>query len=243
MIKDSLFAPLDEDLYLARIGGGNETEVYATDNQRYVVKVKSGSEDIRTNSLAEAFAEAQQLHVTAKQIARAIDPQHHVANYIIVAKSAIGHCQPIVIQPYFRHAQPLFEVNYDDLSFAEKRRVRHQLLDLIRCSVRVFFKEGWMPDLYGRISTSKSERTRLKSWHMLPWRLWSFLIQRNLLRSHNLMLTPDSRVILVDYDPMQHGRFYQWIYYRVRLMLFLRDLIVLWAVLFSWDSGKTDVES
>ena len=38
---DQVFAPLDRDLALERIAGGNETEVYRTDDQRYVVKLKS----------------------------------------------------------------------------------------------------------------------------------------------------------------------------------------------------------
>ena len=37
---DDVFAPLDDDHVLQRLAGGNETEVYKTDDQRYVVKVK-----------------------------------------------------------------------------------------------------------------------------------------------------------------------------------------------------------
>ena len=86
-----------------------------------------------------------------------------------------------------------------------------------------------MPDLYGRLSSSRSERERLNRWYMLPWRLWSFLFKRNLLRAHNLMLTaaPDRRVILVDYDPVTRGWFYQFVYYNVRLWLFWRDLLLI----------------
>ncbi len=80
-----------------------------------------------------------------------------------------------------------------------------------------------MPDLYGRASTSKAERKRLNTWRMLPWRLWSFFVQRNLLRSHNLLLTaaPERRLILVDYDAVPHSKLYQFFYYMVRLLLFL----------------------
>ena len=61
-----------------------------------------------------------------------------------------------------------------------------------------------MPDLYGRTSRSSAEREQLNRWYMLPWRVWSFAIQRNLLRAHNLMqmTSPGNRVILVDYDPV-----------------------------------------
>ena len=38
---DAIFAPIDHDLELERIAGGNETEVYRTDDRRHVVKLKS----------------------------------------------------------------------------------------------------------------------------------------------------------------------------------------------------------
>ena len=38
---DQLFASLDRDLELERIAGGNETEVYRTDDRRHVVKLKN----------------------------------------------------------------------------------------------------------------------------------------------------------------------------------------------------------
>ena len=50
---DQVFAPLDRDLALERIAGGNETEVYRTDDQRYVVKLKSdhgGTADSRAGA-------------------------------------------------------------------------------------------------------------------------------------------------------------------------------------------------
>lgn len=88
-----------------------------------------------------------------------------------------------------------------------------------------------MPDIYGRTSASKSERKQLSGWAMLPWRMWSFLIERNILCSHNLMWTPEGRVILVDYDPMHQGWLYQMVYFHVRLALFVRDLVVIRVIL------------
>ena len=38
---DVVFAPIDRDLALERIAGGNETEVYRSDDGRYVAKLKS----------------------------------------------------------------------------------------------------------------------------------------------------------------------------------------------------------
>ena len=55
--KSQLFACLDLDLHLERIAGGNETEVYCTDDRRFVVKVKIDEE----TSEEEAFIEAKAL--------------------------------------------------------------------------------------------------------------------------------------------------------------------------------------
>ncbi|MCB0100330.1 MAG: hypothetical protein KDE46_31585, partial [Caldilineaceae bacterium] len=76
---------------------------------------------------------------------------------------------------------------------------------------------------------SVAERERLNRWYMFPWRLWSFLIQRNLLRSNNLMVAeePGAQIILVDYDPVTRGELYQRIYYALRTLLFIRDLILI----------------
>ena len=51
------------------------------------------------------------------------------------------------------------------------------------------------------------------------------LVERNLLRAHNLLLTPapERRIVLVDYDIVRRGRLYRLIYFAVRWMLFWRD--------------------
>lgn len=230
---DRLFAPLDADLHLERIGGGNETEVYRTDDRRYVVKVKCS----QAPSLAEALVEATALRKAARRFATVMGPQHSIPNSFLIAANSLGQPQLLAIQPYYGAAQPLFAVDYGQLSGAERRRVARQLLHIMRRSVATYGRRGWMPDLYGRSSASRAERERLNRWYRLPWRLWSFLFSRNLLRAHNLMLTaaqpsarsgvPKRRIILVDYDPVTRGRFYQFVYYNIRLWLFWRDLLLI----------------
>ena len=225
LINDALFAPLDADLHLERIAGGNETEVYCTDDRCYVVKVKSdeGSEP------DQALARAQAMRRAADGFAAVIGAQHSIPNSFIVAANSQGQAQPVIIQPYYQHASPLFTLDYSGMSAQERRQLAGQLLHIMRRSIFSYLGRGWMPDLYGRASTSKAERKRLNTWHMLPWRLWSFFVQRNLLRSHNLLLTaaPERRLILVDYDAVPHSKLYQFFYYVVRLLLFLRDLCLI----------------
>lgn len=222
---DRLFAPLDADLHLERIGGGNETEVYRTDDRRYVIKVKNS----QAPSLAEALVEATTLRKAARRFATVMGPQHSIPNSFLIAANSLGHPQLLAIQPYYGVAQPLFAVDYSRLSGAERRHVARQLLRIMRRSVATYGRRGWMPDLYGRTSASRAERERLNRWYRLPWRLWSFLFRRNLLRAHNLMLTtlPAHRIILVDYDPVMRGRLYQLVYYNIRLWLFWRDLLLI----------------
>lgn len=233
LYQDALFAPLDADLHLERIGGGNETEVYCTDDHRYVVKVKSNW----LSSLPTALAEAAAMRKAARRFATAVGATHSIPNHFLIAANGMGYPQVLAVQPYYQDAQPLFAVNYHQLSVAERRQIARQLLHIIQRSVATYGKRGWMPDLYGRTSASRAEREWLNRWYMLPWRLWSFLVKRNLLRAHNLMLTaaPERRVILVDYDPVTRGKLYQLVYYTMRLWLFWRDLLlIVLMVLTGW---------
>ncbi|HXV42203.1 MAG TPA: hypothetical protein VEC96_04025 [Anaerolineae bacterium] len=228
MYTDGLFAPLDKDLHLERIGGGNETEVYCTDDRRFVVKVKS--EEQQTPQ--EALRQVQQARAAATAFAAAVGPQHSIPSYYLVARNSEGAVQPVVLQPYLCQAQSLFELDYEKLSAPERQHLAGQLRQIIRRSLDFYRQTGQLPDLYGRTSRSKADRKRLNRLWMLPWRLWSFLVKRNLLRAHNLMLTeaPERRVVLIDYDSVQRSQLYRFVYYNVRRFLFWRDYLLLWIM-------------
>jgi len=235
--QDTLFAPLDADLHLERIAGGNETEVYCTDDRRYVVKVKNS----QAATLTEALREAMAMRKAARHFATVMGPQHSIPNHFLLSSNHAGRPQLLAVQPYYQNARPLSNIDYRQFDRAERQQVARQLLRIIRRSVATYGRRGWMPDLYGRVSTSRAEREELNRWYRLPWRIWSFLFQRNLLCAHNLMLTaaPENRIILVDYDPVTRGKLYQLIYYHVRLWLFWRDLVlILIMVLTGWTPKK-----
>jgi hypothetical protein len=218
---DQVFAPLDRDLALERIAGGNETEVYRTDDARYVVKLKNdygGSADI---ALAHALAD----RAAAESFIACLGPQHTITSFYVIARDSSGRTQVLVIQPYLAGAQQLFDIDYRALSRDERVQLASQLREIIRRSLSFYRATASMPDLYGRTSTSTAERARLNKLWMLPQRLWSFLVERNLLRAHNLLLTPapEHRIVLVDYDIVRRGRLYRLIYFAVRWMLFWRD--------------------
>ncbi|MEN9935247.1 MAG: hypothetical protein RLZZ387_1826 [Chloroflexota bacterium] len=222
---DDVFAPLDRDHVLERIAGGNETEVYRTDDQRYVVKVK----DDLAGDVPGALQWARRMRAAAEKYVACLGPRNSIASYYLVARDTTGRAHALVIQPFVQGARPLSQVDYAALTPAERAEIAAELEAIIRRSVAFYRETGSMPDLYGRSSTSSEERARLNRPHMLPRRLWSFLVRRNLLRSHNLMLTedPSRPVVLIDYDLVRKGRLYRRVYYTVRRALFLRDRVLL----------------
>lgn len=228
IVRDGLFAALDKDLHLERIGGGNETEVYCTDDRRFVVKVKCEEQQ----SPQEALHKVRQARAATTAFVAAVGLQHSIPNYYFVARNSEGEVQPVVLQPYLDQAQSLFDLDYGKLSALERQNIAGQLRQIIHRSLDFYHQTGQLPDLYGRTSGSNVERKRLNHPWRLPWRLWSFLVKRNLLRAHNLMLTaaPDRRVVLVDYDPVWRSRLYRLVYYNVRRFLFWRDYLLLWLM-------------
>jgi hypothetical protein len=218
---DSAFAPVDRDGDLERIGGGNETEVFRTDDHRHVVKLKHEADQ----SLAGALACARLLRATAAELTEWLGPCHTIPCHYFIARDSAGMAQVVVVQPNLHAAQSLNDVDYAALTAAERADLADQLAGLLQRSRAMYRAVQRMPDLYGRSSASKADRRRRNSPLHFPWRLWSFLVRRNLLRSHNLMLTPgpDRRVVLVDYDPVRRSPIYKSVYYAVRRLLFWRD--------------------
>lgn len=223
---DAVFAPLDDDHTVRRIAGGNETEVYASDDGRRVIKLKSELGGVKQ----VAVAHARIMRLAAEEFSACLGSDHTVPNDYVVARDASGRVQVLVVQPYVASSSALHDLEYDTLSPEERMRIAEQLRGIIDRSIQFYRATGRMPDLYGRSSSSPAERARLKRPHMLPYRLWSFLVQRNLLRSHNLMVSRDDsrRIVLVDYDLVRRGWLYRRVYFAVRSVLFWRDRILIW---------------
>ena len=74
---DQVFAPLDRDLALERIAGGTETEVYRTDDQQYVVKLKSDHGGTADVVLAHALAD----RAAAERFIACLGPAHTITSY------------------------------------------------------------------------------------------------------------------------------------------------------------------
>lgn len=225
LYTDAVFAPLDHDHQVERIAGGNETEVYCSDDRRFVIKLKADLGD----NLSSALMNARVMRAAAEQFIACLGTEHTIPSAYVIARDAQGKVQVLVVQPFVDDAVALYRVNYAALSRAERDNIARQLRMIIRRSLRFYQTNGRMPDLYGRTSTSAAERARLNRPWMLPHRLWSFLVQRNLLRSHNLMVSagPERHIVLVDYDLVRRGWLYRRAYFTVRWLLFWRDRLLL----------------
>lgn len=223
--SDSVFAPVDLDHQLERIAGGNETEVYVTDDRRFVVKLKS---DLGGDT-AEALACARAMRAAAERFVQCLGAERSIPSFYVLSRDERQHVQVLVIQPFVAHATPLFKLDYAALSAFERAQLAHNLREII-CRALAFYRStGSMPDLYGRASASAAERRRAKGLRHLPRRVWSFVVERNLLRSHNLLFSEagDAQVVLVDYDIVRRGTLYKRVYFAVRRLLFWRDRVVI----------------
>ena len=224
--KNSLFACLDVDLHLERIAGGNESEVYRTDDARFVVKLKN--EPYPTP--AEALREAQALRVAAENFVDIIGPECSVPSHFVIAGDETHHSYIIIVQPYLKDSPPLFYLDYGSLSPELRHLIATQLRTIIRRSLKSYWQTGIIPDIYGRSAASSADRARRKSLRQLPARMWSFLTRRTLLRAHNLLLTPERQIRLVDYDPVRRSALYKRAYYAMRATLLFRDLFFIWVM-------------
>ena len=120
---DQVFAPLDRDLTLERIAGGNETEVYRTDDQHYVVKLKSHLGGTTREALARARAD----RAAAEQFIACLGAGHTIPSYYVIARDNTGRAQALVVQPYLAGARQLFDIDYQALSDDERASIAAQL--------------------------------------------------------------------------------------------------------------------
>jgi hypothetical protein len=95
LYTDQAFAPLDPGRDLERIAGGNETEVYRTDDRRYVVKLKWDTGGTR----AEALAHARALRAAAAALAACLGPRHRLPSLYLLARASAGRIPVLVLQP------------------------------------------------------------------------------------------------------------------------------------------------
>lgn len=225
--RNDVFAPIDIDHVMERVAGGNETDVYRSDDHRFVVKLKGerGSRDA-----AAMLADARRMQQAARRFAACLGPRHAIPTSFVLSRDNEGFVHALAIQPYLANARVLASIDWSTIDAAQRRQIGRDLRHIIARAVGCLFRTGHLPDLYGRVSASAAERKRRKQLRYLPERIWSFLVKRTILHSQNLMLTAEQppRLVLIDYDEVRRSLLYRTIYFLTRLMLFGRDLLVIW---------------
>ena len=98
---DQVFAPIDHDWQLERIAGGNETEVYRTDDGRFVVKLKHDLGGTREHALAHA----KSMRATAEQYIECLGGRHTIPSYYLLARDSAGRCKQWLCSPTCRAAR------------------------------------------------------------------------------------------------------------------------------------------
>ncbi len=224
---NDVFAPIDIDHIMERVAGGNETEVYRSDDHRFVVKLKG---EIGKRDMLSMLAAARQMQRAAQRFAACLGERHSIPTYFVLSRDRAGFVHALAIQPYLANARVLAAIDWTTIDPATRRQIGRDLRHIIARAIGCLLRTGHLPDLYGRISANAAERQRRRQLRYLPERVWSFLVKRTILHSQNLMLTGERapRLILIDYDEVNRHLVYRIIYFLTRLILFGRDLIVIW---------------
>jgi hypothetical protein len=226
--SDPVFAVLVHSSAMERIAGGSETDVYRSEDDHYVVKVKREL----GGTLDHSLMWARTMRAVAEEFIAYLGPDHSLANYYVIAQDEIGRVQVLVIQPLL-HAQPLSDVDYRAMSAAERTHIALQLRDLIRRALTCWRETGHLPDLHGTRSVSAADRKRINTIALAPRRIWQFFVDEHVLRSNNLLLTdePDHCIVLVDYDLLRWRPVPRRTYLALRWLLFWRDHWLVWRLL------------
>jgi hypothetical protein len=216
---------------MERIAGGSETDVYRSEEDHYVVKVKREL----GGTLEHALSWARLMRMVAEEFIAYLGPEHSLANYYVIVQDDTSRAQVLVIQPLL-HAQTLSDVDYRSISASERTHIALQLRDLIRRALTCWRETGHLPDLHGTRSVSAADRKRINTIALAPRRIWQFFVDEHVLRSNNLLLTeePDHRIVLVDYDLLRWRPVPRRTYLALRWLLFWRDH---WLVLCLLRSG------
>lgn len=175
--QNEVFAPIDVDHVLERVAGGNETDVYRSDDSRFVVKLKG---DLSSRDVGAMLHEARQMKSAAQRFAACLGSNHAIPTYFVLSRDQAGFVHILAIQPYLQHARVLAAVDWQRIPANHRRRIGHDLRHIIFRAIGCLLSTGHLPDLYGRVSSSPAERQRRKQLRYLPERIWSFLVKRTI---------------------------------------------------------------
>lgn len=214
MIPMERFAALRIEEPVERIGGGYETDVFVTGDRRYVLKLK-----LLRRSPAQALAYARKLRAAGRRFQSYLGAHHSVPSDYLLVAGPDRRSYVLAVQPYLDGARPLGDRERTAEHMHTQQELARQLGAIVDSALLCFRHTGSLPDLYGLDPQSATDaRGWRPSWPLRA--LWRLVAGRPLLASHNLMLTPTGRVVLVDYDLVCVG----WVCF----LVYLARAVLLW---------------
>lgn len=212
-----IFAALSLARPAERVGGGYETDVYRCSERGLALKLKHA-----TGSPAAILAQARRLRAVAERFERHLGAEHTVANAYLVVDGPDGLAHVLAVQPFLAGAQALDALDVAALSPVDRAGLAAQLAALVDGALACYRATGYVPDLYG---LGHHDAAQARRWD-LRWAIgagWHIVAGQPLISAHNLLRTPDGRVVLVDYDPICNSWLSCRVVYAARALLLLRD--------------------
>lgn len=211
------FASLRLTQPVARVGGGYETDVFHSAEWGLALKLKHNG-----GAPAAMRARAHRLRQVADRFRDYLGPEHSLPTAYLVVQGSTGSSQVLAVQPFLENACALDTLDPAALEPRARAALAEQLATIVERAFACYRATGSLPDLYGLSSTDADQARR---WD-LRWLLrtaWRMLAGHPLIAAHNLLLAPDGRLVLVDYDPICRGRLTCPIVYAARALLLWRD--------------------
>jgi hypothetical protein len=206
---------------LTYLSGGSQTDVYRTADRRFVLKLKSVG-----GQTAIAKRRAAQMKQLADALYAYLSPGNALRTWFLVLADETGEPFVVGVQPFLDGAHPLDAITIDTLPLDRQEALLAHLYRIVDRSLACYRATGRVADVYGYGRKAGAEA---RQWD--PRRLlsegWRLISQHPLLTSHNLMLTQDHRVVLVDYDLICYARVGCRLIYAARALLLLRDRVQL----------------
>lgn len=202
---------------LTQVGGGYETDVFHSSDHGLALKLKQNS-----GGPAVMFAYAQRLRQVADHFRAYLGPEHSLPTVYVIVSGHSGKSHVLAMQPFVENGRTLDSLDHTLLESEVRAALAEQLGTIVDRALACYRATGFLPDLYG---LGPHDAIQARRWD-LRWMLstaWRMLAGRPLLAAHNLLLTADWRVVLVDYDPICAGWLSCRLAYAARALLLWRD--------------------
>lgn len=211
------FAALRLTQPVTRVGGGYETDVFFSGDLGLALKLKHDN-----GKPAAMLARAQRLRRAADRFRAYLGPDHSLRSDYLVVPGSAGTGRVLAVQPFLANAHSLDSLDHAALGPKARVALAEQLAAILERAFACYRDTGTLPDLYG---LGPHDAAQARRWDP-RWILrtgWKMVTGRPLIAAHNLLLTADGRVVLVDYDPVCHGCLICHLVYAARALLLWRD--------------------